>query len=82
MYKSDDYSPAQVIDAFVCFSNYSQTFHFIERGSDKRYDIRQGSIPARHLPLDIQKKAKKSSNIWPPYVTVDKELTIKYGVVE
>jgi len=82
MFKSKTYHSNDVVDAFVRYSQLDDRFYFCERGADKRYDIRQGIIDPSFLPQKVQKEAKRRAGVWPSYVKVSKEITIKWGIVE
>lgn len=82
MFKSKTYHSNDVVDAFVRYSQLDDRFYFCERGADKRYDIRQGIIDPSFLPQKVQKEAKRRAGVWPSYVEVSKEITIKWGIVE
>lgn len=81
MYKSKTYHPDNVVDAFVRYSPLDDKFYFCEKGADKRYDIRQGEIEYCFLPLVIQNEAKRRAGVYPSYIEVDKQITIKWGRV-
>ena len=82
MYKSKTYHPDNVVDAFVRYSQLDDKFYFCERGTYKRYDIRQGEIEYCFLPLEVQNEARRLAGVWPSYVEVDKQITIKWGKVD
>ena len=72
-YVSPKYHPDLVETAYVRYVDLS--FHFIEVNKE-RYDIRQGSIEAEAIPLEIQIKAIERSGKAYSYVEVDKALTL------
>lgn len=82
MYISKTYQASLVTDAFVRYSPLDNTYYFCERGSDRIHDIRQGIIGCRHIPKEVKQEAKARAGVYPSYVPIDKEITIKWGFIK
>lgn len=68
VYQSKDYDPAKVTDRYVR-SDMDGGFWFCEVvGSDRRFDVRQGTVEADELPEYIIKAAKEREGFYPSYV--------------
>ena len=80
MYKSKTYQPDLVVDSFVRYSPLDNTYYFCERGNNKAYDVRQGVIGCKHIPKEVKQEAKARAGVWPSYVPIDKQITIKHGI--
>jgi len=81
MFKSKTYHPDKVTKSYVRYSKTDNKFYFCERGQEVS-DIRQGIIDQFFLPYEIQEEAKRRAGVWPSYVKVDREITIKWGKVD
>lgn len=81
MFKSKTYHPDKVTQSYVRYSKTDDKFYFCERGQEVS-DIRQGIVDPSFLPQKAQEEAKRRAGIWPSYVEVSKEITIKWGIVE
>ncbi len=64
-YESRLYAPHLVRSRYV--QKRGDAYHFCEV-NERRYDIRQGTVPARDIPADIRLAADKLAGFFPSYV--------------
>lgn len=66
-YKSQSYAPDLICARYVRHW-YGATYRFCEVGSDRRFDLRQGTVDAAELPLDVRNAADARRGFTPAYV--------------
>lgn len=67
-YQADNYSPSDVCTRYVAMDPVTEEFTWIEVGTDRRYNIRRGTVDAHELPPAVQDEARRQSRYWPLYV--------------